>query len=105
MPPSVARTNEHKTFIQALAIQHGFEIPILQSLLSGLVALGLPIAAIPQHDRTAATLPFRDRALEIAVVEQVVLDFDGELLVMWIARWSLGYGPEFENATELEAQS
>ena len=68
------------------------------------IALGLPAAAVPEHDRAAAVLPLRDRALEAAVIERVVLDMDGKPLLAGDEARTLGDRPALEHAVELEAE-
>ena len=70
-----------------------FSSPLRSASVDVLVALGQPEAAIPQHDGAAAILALGDRALEVAVVERMVLDLDGEALVVRIERRALGHRP------------
>ena len=63
-----------------------------------------PEAAIPEHHRAATVFVFRDRALEIPVVEGMVLDLNRQSLVAGIAGRTLGYRPGFEYPIVLEAQ-
>ena len=62
--------------------------PFASALFGGLRSLGLPIAAVPQHDRSAAILTLGDRPLEVAIIERMVLDLDRQPLVRRIERWS-----------------
>src|ERR1700760_1362808 len=64
----------------------------------------IPGAAVPQLNRAATILVFRNGAFEIAIVERMVLDFDREPLVMRVKRWSSRDGPGLEDAVELEAE-
>lgn len=73
----VAHPDEHEATMQALAMKHELEVTLLQGLFRRLIAFGFPIATIPEHDRTTAILPLRDCAFEVAIVERVILDFDG----------------------------
>ena len=57
------------------------------------IAHRLPGALVPQHHRAAAVLALGDRALELAVVERMVLDVHGEALVGRIGRGPLGDRP------------
>ena len=82
----------------------GGEIALRQRLLSGLRALGLPITAVPEHDRAAAVLPLRNRPFEVAIIKRMILDLYGEAFVMWIERWTSGYSPGFEDASQLQPQ-
>ena len=55
-------------------------LPLLQALAR--IADRLPRAAIPHDDRPAAILAGRDRALEVAIVDRVILGLHGEPLVL-----------------------
>jgi hypothetical protein len=43
--------------------------------------LGRPVAAIPQHHRAAAVLALGDGALEVAIVERMILDLHGQAAI------------------------
>jgi len=49
-------------------------------------------------------LPLRDSPFEVAIVEWVIFDLDGEALVVGIDRRTLGDGPRFEYAIELKTE-
>src|SRR5262249_37051304 len=65
---------------------------------------GFPGAAIPQKDGAAAVLSFGDDALEIAVVEGVILDMHRQPFVPRIEARSFRDRPAFEDAFELESK-
>ncbi|GAA5174627.1 hypothetical protein GCM10023342_16040 [Modicisalibacter zincidurans] len=64
----------------------------------------LPAAAIPQHDRAAAVGFLRDDAFEVAVIQGVVLDLDGQALFAGSETGALGQRPTLEHAVLFEAQ-
>jgi hypothetical protein len=68
------------------------------------IALGNPVAPIPELDRPSTVLAFRDRALEVAVVERMVLDLDRQALVVRVERWTPGDRPRLEDAVQLETE-
>ena len=90
--------------MQPLALQREFEVALRQRLLGALLSFRLPVAAVPQHDRAAAILAFRDRAFEIAVVERMIFHLDRKALVVRIERRAFGHRPGFEDAVELKPQ-
>jgi hypothetical protein len=49
-------------------------------------------------------LSLRYGALEVTVVERMVLDFDRETLIGGIQGWAAGHGPGFEDPVELKSQ-
>ena len=55
-----------------LALEREFEMALLEAILR--VAFRLPRPAIPDNDRAAPIFAFRDRSLEVAIVERMVLD-------------------------------
>src|SRR5690606_9623951 len=59
---------------------------------------------IPQLHRAAAVLTFRNRALEVAVVERMVLHCNGKALVLRIQRRALRHGPRLERSIQLETE-
>src|SRR6185437_3166703 len=84
------------------AVQREFEMALGIGL--GSVADRLPPAAVPQHDRAAAILAGRNHALELAVLDGMVLDMDGEALGVGIEARAFRHRPALEHAVELEAE-
>ena len=68
------------------------------------IAFGNPGATIPELHRAAAILALGNRAFEIAIVEWVILDLDGQALVVRIERGSARYRPGLEHAIEFEPE-
>ena len=90
--------------MQPLAIERELEIAFRQRLLRGLRSLGLPIAAIPQHDRAAAILTLRNRPFEVAIIQGMIFDLDREPFVMRIERRPFRHRPGLENTIQLKPQ-
>jgi hypothetical protein len=61
-------------------------------------------AAIPDTDLAGAVAPGRDRALEVDVVERVVLDMDSLAVVLRVLRQPVRYRPRGERSIMLETQ-
>jgi hypothetical protein len=70
--------------MQSLALQRELEVAFRQRLLGGPRSIGLPIAAVPQHDRAAAILTLGYRPFEVAVVERMIFDLDRKPFVMGV---------------------
>ena len=70
--------HQHPAAMQALAFEDELEVALLQAFMR--IALRRPVAAVPQLHRAAAILAFRNGALEVAVVERMVLDLDRQAL-------------------------
>src|SRR3981189_2114169 len=93
---------QHPAPVQALALEDEFQVAFLQPLVR--IALGQPVAAIPELHRAAAILALGNGALEVAVVERMVLDLDRQPLVVRIERGAAGHCPRLEGAVEFESK-
>ena len=78
--PVVGHPHQHETAMKSLAVKGEFQIALGERLLRTFLSFRLPVAAIPKHNGSAAILTFRDRAFEIAIVERMILNLDGEPL-------------------------
>src|SRR6185295_8725506 len=88
-----------------LAMENEFDLALGYRLARvGARSFELPSAAVPHLDGPAAVLALRDRALEIAVVERMVLDLDGQPLVARIERGPARHRPRAQDAVELDAE-
>jgi hypothetical protein len=65
--------------VKLVALELEEELPLLQARLP--VLDRHPFAAVPDDDPAGAVVAFGDHALEVAVVERVILDAHGEPLV------------------------
>ena len=88
---------------QPFAVQDHLDLPPGEGSVE-VGFLGLPAALVPHLDRAGAVVSGRDRALETAVVERVILDLDGQALDGVVARGSLGDGPGFQHTIDLDAE-
>jgi hypothetical protein len=68
------------------------------------VELRRPGALVPHHHRAGAVFAFRDRALEVAVFERMVLDMDGEALLVGDEARPFRHRPALEHAVQLQAE-
>ena len=68
--------------MQPLALKVELEIALRQRLLGPLGPLRLPITAVRKHDCSAAILTFGNRPFEVAIIERVIFDLDGEPFVI-----------------------
>ena len=88
--------------LELRALQREIEAALLQS--AHRVALGLPAAAVPDDHLAAAVLALRDLALEVGVVERMVLDVHREPLVAGHQARPAGDGPARQRVADLEAE-
>src|SRR5207244_6245760 len=61
-------------------------------------------ALVPDLDGARAVVPLRDLALEARVLERMVLDVHGEVLLARLERHALRHRPARERAVALEAE-
>src|SRR5258706_10373911 len=61
-------------------------------------------ATVPPDPRAGAVVASRDHALEVRILERMVLDVHGEPFLLRPHRRSLGNGPALEHALHFEAQ-
>src|SRR4051794_23214615 len=92
------RRHERPRPLETLAVQAHSEaaVPLLFEQLVR--------AAIPDFDRARAVVPLRDLALEAPVLEWMVFDVDGEVLLAGLKRDALRHGPRGEGAVALETE-
>src|SRR5262249_41944886 len=93
--------NQYPASVQLLAIKREFEVALGKTALR---VIAVPIAAVPQLHGATAILAFRNGALEVAVVERMVLHLDREPLVMRIERRTARHRPGLEDAVKLQAE-
>ena len=84
--------------MQPLAVELDRE-PAVSLLLEQLVR-----AAIPDLDRAGSVLSRRDLALEVGVVERVILDVHGQMPLSCVLRDPLWHGPAGKRPVALEPQ-
>ena len=96
--------HEHPRPVQALARERELQVALGDLRVGRGVPLGRPGAAIPELHGAAAILAVRDRALEIAIQQRVVLDLYGQALLRRIERRPLGHRPGLEHAPPFEPQ-
>src|ERR1700736_4862941 len=85
--------HENPAAVQTLTVQSEFEFACFQSLLGRLVTFRNPVAAIPELHGAAAVFAFGNRALEVAVVERMILHLNREPLVCGIQGGTSSDGP------------
>ena len=104
-PPLPLRgPHEHEAPGELLALDVEVQIALRDGLGRIDPGLGAPPSPVPDDDVAAAVLAGRDHALEVGVLDRVVLDLHREPADARVERRSLGYGPADEDTVELEAQ-
>src|SRR5579883_1982048 len=68
------------------------------------IALGEPMAAIPDHHGAAAIFSFWDDSLKVPVVDGVVFHLDGEPLLTRIETGAARDSPALEHAVEFQPE-
>src|SRR5580700_2994382 len=90
------------TAAQFLTLELEFQMALGEAFVR--VALGMPVAAIPDHHGAAAIFASRDGALKAVVFDRMILDMDGEALFAGIEARPARDRPAFHDAVELEPQ-
>src|ERR1700722_16254145 len=80
--PIVGHADQDKTAMQPLALKVELEIALRQHLLRPLGSPRPPKTAVPKHECSAAISTFGNRPFEVAIIERVIFDLNGEPLVM-----------------------
>ena len=94
--------HQHPAAVQALAFEDELQVAAPQPLLR--IADRPPIAAVPELHRAAAILALGDGALEVAIVERMILGLHRQPLDLGIERRPLGHRPRQEDTVELEPE-
>ena len=97
-----AHADEVPAALELRALQREVEPALLQP--AHRVALGLPAAAVPDDHLAAAVLALRDLALEVGIVERMVLDVHRQPLVAGHQARAAGDGPARQRVADLEAE-
>src|SRR5215207_1839512 len=87
---------------QLLAGQVELEMALLVAKRG--IEIGRPRALVPDHDGAAAVLAFGDDALEVAIVERMVLGRDGQPLLAGDQARPLRHRPALQHAVELQPE-
>ncbi len=96
------RLDERPPAAQLVAVELEQELALVEP--GGDVVQRDPRAAVPDDDGAGAVVVGRDHALEVHVVDGVVLDVHGEPLVGRIRRRPLRHRPGLQHALELEPE-
>src|ERR1035441_2774538 len=83
-------SHQHPFALQLLAKQREFKIALGETFC-GVVAE--PVATVPGPDRPAAVLTLWNRALEITVIERMVLYFNRKPFLARVKRWAARHRP------------
>ena len=97
-----AHADEIPAAFQPLAVQFEGEMALLQSGVR--IAFRLPGASVPEHHRPAAIFAFRDRALEGAIGQGMILGPHRQPLVGRIEAGPFGHGPAQQNAVQFQPE-
>ncbi len=85
-------------------MQGHLDMALVQGLLERQVFGVLEAATVPDHDGAAAVFVLRDGALELGVIEGMVLGAHGQALGRGVEGRPLGHGPGQQHAVALQAQ-
>jgi hypothetical protein len=94
--------HEHPRALQLVAVERELQVALLQRGFD-VVGLWRPGTRVPQH-HDAGAVAGRNHALELAVLDGVILDVHREPLDGGIERRSLGHRPRQQHAVVLQAE-
>src|SRR3954469_316180 len=85
----VSHAHNNPAALQLFPSEGEFQLPLSERSFGIAAVLGSPETAVPEHDRATAVLALRDGALEVPVIQRVVLDLCGEAPITRIERGTL----------------
>ena len=88
--------------VQLVSLELEQELSLFESLAP--ILQRDPLAAVPDDDAPGTVVPGRNDALEVSVLERMVLDFHGEALVGDVVRRAPRDGPGSEHAVHFDAE-
>ncbi len=105
LAPAAAGPDDREAAVELLAVEHELELAV-RDRGRGVERrrLRLPGAPVPDDDVAGAVLLRRDDALEVEVLDRVVLDVDGHPADVGVEGQALGDRPGDEDALDLEAE-
>ena len=102
---TAARPDDREATLELLAMEHELELAVLDRLHPGQRRrLGLPGPPVPDDHVAGAVLLGGDDALEVEVLDGVVLDVDRHAPDLAVEGRALRDGPADEHAIDLEAE-
>ena len=96
------QAHQRKAPVQPLAVEHEPKLALAHALVG--IVQRLPCAAIPQLHRAGAILAVGYDALEIGIVQRMVLDVRSDPLVGGIERRPFAHRPAPQHAVMLQAE-
>ena len=97
----VLHAHQHPLALEFLTHQREFEVTLGETFRR---VFGVPVAAVPDLHRAAAVLALGDGALEVAVVERMILDLHREPLLARIEGGPARHRPGLEHAVIFETK-
>src|SRR6185369_15210291 len=97
-------SEHHPLPLHPLAAEGEMEMTFLNGLARVLARLRLPSAAVPQHHRAATIFSPGNDALELAIIEWMILGPNRKALVVGIERRPLGHGPALQHPIQFKAE-
>src|SRR5262245_54605592 len=77
---------------------------LLDGLTGVLAGIGDPASLVPQHHRATTIFALGDGALELTIVDRMVLDVHRKPVLVWIAARALGHRPALRHPIEFEPE-
>ena len=101
---AIASAHSHQVpaAVEFFAVEHEIEVPFCVALVR--IAFSNPVAAVPDHHRTATVLTLRNGALERIVFDRMILDVHSKPFFARIEARPPRHGPALHHAIEFEAE-
>ena len=93
----VAHPHDDPTPVELLASKGELELALAKRTLRIAAVLGRPESPIPQHDGSTAVFTLRNGALEVPIVERVVLDLHRQAPVSRVEGRAFRHRPGLEH--------
>lgn len=99
----VLQAHEGEATAQLVAREHEVELALLEALFGGEVEEA-HLSTVPHDHGACAVVSVRDHALEIEILDGVILGVDGQVFGVDVEARPLGYGEAREHPRRFEAQ-
>src|SRR5262245_49797425 len=95
---------EMKRTLQFFAVQDNTELSRFQLCDRIFGENKLIPSSIPDNDFASSVVPLRNMSGKVKVLDRMILNHHGEVLLTRIKRWSFRDGPRFQNPTHLQTK-
>ncbi|MCY1399721.1 hypothetical protein D9M71_147840 [compost metagenome] len=102
LAPAQLGAHQAPAAAELLAMQFELQVPFRQSFLG--IALGRPVAVVPDDHVAGAVVSFRDMPFEVGVVQRMILHLDRQAPDAGVETRPLGHRPALQRAAQFQAE-